>query len=193
MTQMDAVGRYVKEELRPKMFEVLPKVSREEDFVVEAMSTTHVRHRIMEGFNKDLKDYTYKRVSTNPTNLKNKADSLHEKKLAYFQEDRNRKSWNGVITIDGLEYIMRVKPVITEKGCLKCHGDPSHAPRGLVKKYGTESGFGWKEGEVMGVDSVTIPLAVTLEQIRGLPSPRLYSASPASSFSSYRYRALSGV
>ena len=48
MTQMDAVGRYVKEELRPKMFEVLPKVSREEDFVVEAMSTTHVRHRIME-------------------------------------------------------------------------------------------------------------------------------------------------
>ncbi|MBT9536983.1 MAG: DUF3365 domain-containing protein [Nitrospirae bacterium] len=168
MTQMDAVGRYVQEELRPRMFEVLPKVSKEEDFVVEAMSTTHVRQRVMEGFNKDLKDYTYKRVSTNPTNLKNKADSLHEKKLAYFQEDRNRKSWNGVITIDGLEYIMRVKPVITEKGCLKCHGDPSHAPRGLVKKYGTESGFGWKEGEVMGVDSVTIPLAVTLEQIRGI-------------------------
>ncbi len=168
MTQMDAVGRYVKEELRPKMFEVLPKVSKEVDFVVEAMSTTHVRLRIMEGFNKDLKDYTYKRVSANPTNLKNKADSLHEKKIAYFHEDRNRKSWNGVITIDGLKYIMRVKPVITEKGCLKCHGDPSHAPRGFVRKYGTKSGFGWKEGEVMGVDSVTIPLAVTLEQIRSI-------------------------
>ncbi|HWR58655.1 MAG TPA: DUF3365 domain-containing protein, partial [Thermodesulfovibrionales bacterium] len=168
MTQMDAVGRYVREELRPRMFEVLPKVSEEADFIVEAMSTTHVRQRVMEGFNKELKDYTYKRVSTNPTNLKNKADFLHEKKVAYFQEDRNRKSWNGVITIDGLEYLMMVKPVVTEKGCLKCHGDPSHAPRGLVKKYGTQSGFGWKEGEVMGVDSVTIPLAVTLGQIRGI-------------------------
>jgi two-component system NtrC family sensor kinase len=168
MTQMDAVGRYVKEELRPRMFEVLPKVSKEEDFVVEAMSTTHVKQRVMEWFNKDLKDYTYKRVSTNPINMKNKADSLHRKKLAYFQEDRSRKSWNGVITIDGLEYLMMVKPVITEEGCLKCHGDPSHAPRGLVKKYGTKSGFGWKEGDVMGVDSVTIPLAVTLGQIRGI-------------------------
>src|SRR4030067_1247800 len=54
MTQMDAVGRYVKEELRPRMFEVLPKVSEDEDFVVEAMSTTHVRLRVMEEFNKDL-------------------------------------------------------------------------------------------------------------------------------------------
>lgn len=168
MTQMDAVGNYVKEELRPRMFDVLPKASMEDDFVVEAMSTTHVRHKVMEGFNRDLKDYTFKRVSTNPINPKNKADSLHEKKLAYFQEDRDRKSWNGVITIDGLEYIMRVKPVITEKGCLKCHGDPSHAPGGLVKKYGQDRGSGWKEGDVMGVDSVTIPLAVTLGQIRGI-------------------------
>src|SRR3990170_2423568 len=51
MTQMDAVGTYVKEELRPKMFEVLPKLSGDDDFVVEAMSTTHVRQKVMEGFN----------------------------------------------------------------------------------------------------------------------------------------------
>lgn len=168
ITQMDSVGRYVKEELRPRMFEVLPNIYGEVDFVVEAMSTTYVRRAVMERFNEDLKDYTYRRVSTNPINPKNKADSLHEKKIAYFQEDRNRKSWNGVITIDGLEYIMRVEPVITEKGCLKCHGDPSHAPLGLIKKYGGKGGFGWKEGDVVGVNSVTIPLSVALGQIRDI-------------------------
>lgn len=167
MAQMDAVGNYIKEELRPRMFEVLPK-NNEDDFVVEAMSTTHVKLGVMERFNKGLKDYIYKRVSTNPINPRNKADSLHEEKMAYFQEDRNRKWWNGVIKIDGLEYIMRAKPVITERSCLKCHSDPSNAPRGLVRKYGIKSGFGWREGDVMGVDSVTIPLAVTLGQIKSI-------------------------
>ncbi|GFP23975.1 hypothetical protein HKBW3S09_01441, partial [Candidatus Hakubella thermalkaliphila] len=72
------------------------------------MSTTHVRLEVMSRFNKNLPDYTYRRVSTKPLNPRNKADSLHEGKIAYFQEDRNRKSWNGVITIDGLEYIIGI-------------------------------------------------------------------------------------
>lgn len=168
MTKTSAIGSYVNELLRPRMYEIFQDTSYKEDFVIEAMSTTYVRRMIMEKFNQELKDYTFKRVSTNPINPKNKADSLHEKKIAYFQEDRNRKSWNGVITIDGFEYIMRAQPVVTEKDCLICHGDPSDAPLGLVKKYGPERGFGWKEGEVTGVDSVTIPLAAAMGEIKDI-------------------------
>ncbi|MCL4474879.1 MAG: DUF3365 domain-containing protein [Nitrospirae bacterium] len=168
MTQIGAVGDYIKNTLRPKMFEILPHVDKGDEFVVEAMSTTHVTQEVMKRFNTDLKDYVYKRVSNNPLNSKNMADSIHLGMISYFQKNRNQKTQNGIIKIEGEEFLIRARPITAEKGCLKCHGDPSHAPGGLVKKYGTETGFGWREGDVIGVESVTIPLAVTLGQITGI-------------------------
>lgn len=167
LTQIGAVGDYIKHTLRPKMFEVLPFTNTDEGFVVEAMSTTHVTQEVMRRFNSDLKDYVYSRVSDNPLNPKNKADSLHEKMISYFRKNRDQKSWNGIIKIEFEEYLIRIRGITAEKGCLKCHGSPANAPRGVVKKYGTKSGFDWREGDVIGVESVTIPLAVTLGQIKG--------------------------
>lgn len=171
MTQIGALGDYIKNTLRPKMFQVLPDVKGE--FVVEAMSTTHVTQEVMRIFNNNLlKDYFYKRVSDNPLNPKNKADSFHMGMIAYFQQNKDENkggnSWNDVIKIDGQEFIVRVKSIIAEKGCLKCHGDPKYAPKGLIRKYGADGGFGWKTGKVIGVESIAIPLSVTLGQIKGI-------------------------
>ncbi len=166
MAQIGAVGDYIKNTLRPRMFEILPNIK--DEFVVEAMSTTHVTQEVMKRFNNELKDYVYRRVSDNPLNPKNKADSFHKGMITYFQQNKSGNSWNGVIKIEEQEFLIRVKSIIAEKGCLKCHGDPKHAPKGLIRKYGTESGFGWKAGTVIGVESVAIPLSVTLGQIRGI-------------------------
>lgn len=168
MAQITAVGDYIKNTLRPKMFEILPQVAKNDEFVVEAMSTTHVTQEVMRRFNTDLKDYVYRRVSDNPLNPRNMADPFHRKMISYFQENRGLAMWNGVFTERGQEYIIRVRAIVAERGCLKCHGDPEKAPKGLVQKYGTSSGFQWREGEVIGVESVTIPLAVTLGQIKGI-------------------------
>ncbi len=166
MTQINAVGEYIKNTLRPRMFQVFP--ATDDEFIVEAMSTTHVTNEVMKRFNTELKDYIYKRVSNNPLNPKDKADALHENMIAFFQKNKEQKSWNGIIKIRDKEFIMRVRAIVAESGCLACHGDPSKAPRGLVKKYGTNGGFGWKEGDIVGVESVTIPLNVTLGQIKGI-------------------------
>ncbi len=168
MTQIGAVGSYVNEVLRPRMFEILPHLNDQDDFIVEAMSTTHVRHEVMARFNRELKDYVYNRMSLNPLNQVNKADALHEKMILSFQKDPDKTSWNGIVAVKGQEYLVRARPIKAKDGCLKCHGDPMRAPRGLVKKYGTQGGFGWKEGEIMGAESVMIPLAVTLGQIKGI-------------------------
>lgn len=166
MTQIAAVGDYVKSTLRPKMFEILPDIK--DEFVVEAMSTTHVTQEVMKRFNKDLKDYVYRRVSDNPLNPKNKADALHNEMIGFFRQNPERSSWNGIKKIEGMEFLIRVKGIKAEKGCLKCHGNPAQAPKGLVKKYGTKSGFNWQEGGIIGAESVTIPIASTLSQIRGI-------------------------
>lgn len=165
LTQMDAIGDYVNEELRPTLFDFL-RGSEREDFIAEAMSTTFVRLHVMERFRKTFKDYIYKRVSLYPLNPEQKADRLHEVLIARFQDKRDEDSWNGMVVIDGEEFLIRAKPVIVEKGCLICHGRLKDAPRSLIKKYKRDSDFPWKEGDVMGVESVAVPLATTLGRIK---------------------------
>ena len=168
MTKTSAIGSYVREVLRPRMYEILHDTSYKEDFVIEAMSTTYVRLNVMSRVNETLPDYTYRRVSVNPINPSNKADPLHEEKISYFQQNRSREFWNGIVKIEGQEFLMRVKPVIAETECLKCHGDLSEAPTGLIKRYGLKSGFGWRDGDVVGVDSVAIPLAAAMGEIKDI-------------------------
>jgi nitrogen-specific signal transduction histidine kinase/HAMP domain-containing protein len=168
MTQVSAIGDYIKNTLRPRMFEFLKSTDANDAFIVEAMSTTHVTQEVMKRFNADLKDYIYRRVSDNPLNPKDKADSLHEELISKFRKESRQNSWNGIIRIGKEDYIIRAKAIVSDKGCLACHGDPASAPKGLVKKYGTKSGFWWKEGDVVGIESVTIPLSITLGQIKGI-------------------------
>ena len=42
--------------------------------------------------------------------------------------------------------------------CITCHGDPQTAPRDVVDRYGTLGGFGYRNGDVAGVISVSLPL-----------------------------------
>ena len=49
------------------------------------------------------------------------------------------------------------KPVYHKASCISCHGDPAAAPDDVVAIYGRDNGFGFKEGEVAGVISVSLP------------------------------------
>lgn len=167
LVQIDAVGDYVKEELRPAMFNILHG-SKREDFIVEAMSTTHVRFSVMKRFNNELGDYIYRRVSINPLNPKNTADELHRRLIEFFNKNREKTTWNGIINHSGQEYLIRAKPVVVERSCLVCHGKLKDAPRTLIKKYNRTKDLHWNEGDVMGVESVAVPLATTLGEIKGI-------------------------
>lgn len=59
MTQVKAVGGYVRETLRPTIFSTLARFDAKDKFIVEAMSTTHVSLKVMERFNKDLEGYIF--------------------------------------------------------------------------------------------------------------------------------------
>lgn len=167
LAQIDAVGDYVKEELRPAMFNILND-EKKEDFIIEAMSTTHVRFSVMRRFNKELGDYIYNRVSIDPLNPKNRADELHQRLIEFFNKNREVTVWNGIIKQDGQEYLIRAKPVFVEKGCLICHGRLKDAPKALIRKYNRSRDLNWKEGDIIGVESVRVPLAATLGEIKGI-------------------------
>ena len=49
------------------------------------------------------------------------------------------------------------KAVYHGESCISCHGDPAKAPVDVISRYGDKNGFGFIEGDLAGVISVTIP------------------------------------
>lgn len=54
-------------------------------------------------------------------------------------------------------------PVYHKASCITCHGSPSDAPKDVLQVYGGERGFGFEEGDVAGVISVTLPKKTLLQ------------------------------
>lgn len=85
-------------------------------------------------------------------NPANKPDDFELSAINLFKKDKNLKN---VEKFEGGFYRF-VKPLVTEKGCLKCHGNPEDAPKEVIEKYGYKA-FGYKEGDIRGIITVNIP------------------------------------
>ena len=55
---------------------------------------------------------------------------------------------------------------VTDQSCLACHSTPAAAPPTMVDLYGTANGFGWKLGETVGAQIVSVPMRVPLDRAR---------------------------
>jgi len=166
MTQVEAIGGYVSETLRPKMFEILSKNHSIDNFIIEAMSTTHVNLQVIKRFNKDLPQYVYKRVSDRPINSENRADDFHMGMMEYFGKNPEQKKWQGIVKLNGEESMVYARPIMSNESCLKCHGDKKRIPKLLLVRYGALGSFGWKEGVLVGIESIHIPLSLALADVR---------------------------
>ena len=63
------------------------------------------------------------------------------------------------------------RPLVNKPACLECHDTAATAPASMVALYGSDNGFGWKSGEVIGAQIVSVPMsasAVRAEHIRKL-------------------------
>ncbi len=160
------MGGYVSETLRPKMFEILSKTHSVDNFIIEAMSTTHVNLQVIKRFNKNLPQYIYKRVSDRPINFENRADDFHMGMMEYFGKNPGQKKWQGIVKLNGQESLVYVRPIMSNESCLKCHGDKERIPKRLLAKYGALGSFGWKQGVLVGVESIHVPLSLALADVR---------------------------
>jgi PAS domain S-box-containing protein len=160
---IDAIMEYIKDELRPKMFELLPR----DEFVREAMSTSFVNKGVMSRFSKLFPDYVYRRVAVNPMNPQNRADALEAKFIREFSANReNGLDWKGTVSRQGRRYFIHLKGVVMEKQCAVCHGAPSDSPQSLLDRYGGLQGHNWRVGDVVGLESIAIPIDSTFFRIR---------------------------
>lgn len=160
LREAEAIRSYVKEDLRPKMVEL----HGQDAFIIEAMSSTYISTTIMKRFAQAMPDHTYRRVSRNPHNRRNMADSFEENMFEWFEEDKDRSFWQGIVTKNDESYFISMVPDYFTESCIRCHGKPDDAPDSLLDRYGRERGFGFKAGDLGGINSVAIPVSASLRE-----------------------------
>jgi protein-histidine pros-kinase len=110
-----------------------------------------------------LPDYTYREPTLNPTNLNDRAIDWEADIINGFRDDASKAET--MITRDTLggQFLVLARPLkIGSQACLSCHSTPEAAPATMVALYGSQNGFGWKQGEIVGAQVVSIPLGVPL-------------------------------
>jgi len=163
---MDGVGEYVNQTLKPTVFSMLPELQDNPHlFVSEILSTSRIRNIIMEKSGHGVVNFAYKRLSQNPRNPVNQLDKNFFPILSFFEEKKAIKQWQGINSINGKKNLIIARSVYVTSDCLRCHGVPEMAPRGVIAKYGDKAGFGFKEGDIMGMELVAIPMDIVLNEI----------------------------
>jgi Protein of unknown function (DUF3365) len=95
----------------------------------------------------------FRMTSTNVMNPNNKPDEFEQRALAAIRDHRLTEYHE--LTPGGYRY---ARTLIHKASCIACHGDPAAAPMDVKVRYGTEHGFGFKEGDVAGIISVRLPV-----------------------------------
>lgn len=105
-------------------------------------------------------DYTYKEAALNPTNPRDRAEDWEADIINAFRANPDLKSLTGQRSSMTGPALFVASPIVAIPACLSCHGAPAAAPRGMLALYGSNNGFGWKNGEVVGAEIVAVPTAV---------------------------------
>lgn len=112
----------------------------------------------------DFPDYSYREPTLNPTNPADKAQPWEADIIQVFRNDSNLKELvteRNTVTGPILSFS---RPIRAEKDCLVCHSTPSVAPASMIELYGPDHGFGWKLGDVVAAQVVSVPEQVALDR-----------------------------
>jgi len=107
-------------------------------------------------------EYTYKAATLNPTNLADRAVDWESDVISTFRNDARRTELVGQRATATGESLYLANPIRTDATCLGCHSTPAAAPATMVQMYGPDHGFGWRVGEIVGAQIVSVPMSVPL-------------------------------
>ncbi len=112
---------------------------------------------------KSFPDYTYKEATLNPTNLTDRATDWEADIVNHFRNNPGDSEVVGERDSAVGPTLYLARPIGVEKGCLTCHSQPSVAPTAMVKRYGSQNGFGWQPNEIVAAQIISIPMSVPIE------------------------------
>jgi HAMP domain-containing protein len=109
---------------------------------------------------KSYPDYTYKETASNPTNPADRPTDWEADIINELRDHPGETEAFGVRTSAMGQSLYIAHPIHAMQDCLQCHGSLSSAPKSMVVLYGSANGFGWKRGDVIGAQIVSVPMSV---------------------------------
>jgi len=107
-------------------------------------------------------DFAYKEAALNPTNPRDRTVDWEADIVNEFQKDASKTELIGRReTPLGLSLFISTPIKVDDASCLQCHSTPDKAPPGMIKLYGSANGFGWKSGDIVGAQFISVPASVT--------------------------------
>ncbi len=157
---VDSIQNYVRDILRPAMYERLPS-----SFIIQAMSSSYISRKIMAPVNAPGDGTIYRRVAIGARNPQYEANDYERQLIDEFRRSGQEGFWQGYRTMNGETYYVMARPVRFVAECMYCHGRPEDAPAELLAKYG-QKGFGKEPGTIAGVDFVGTSVPKSIGRVR---------------------------
>lgn len=157
MDSMDAVRQYTSNHIDPI---ISPLNQGSSQFLPESIpffSSQRVFAYLKA--NPNYEKYSYREAALNPTNPLDQADPLETQLIRTFRADADLTVLTGIRqTAEGSSHYVARPIRVSDQKCLACHSSHQAAPKSLVATYGSENGFSWRLGEVVGAQIVSVPI-----------------------------------
>jgi protein-histidine pros-kinase len=111
-------------------------------------------------------DYTYHEATLNPTNLSHRAVDWEVDVIGYFRDHPEQKQFIGEREAATGLTLYLATPITASAPCLECHSTAAAAPAAMIATYGSNNGFGWKQGAIVAAQIVSVPMSLPLENAR---------------------------
>jgi len=153
-----ATREYTEKEIEPLLVDH-PRFSTEFlPQIIPFYSATQIFNRLR----KDYPDYNYKEAALNPSNPRDRAVEWEADLINYFRNHAGEKELVGERETPTGRSLYLAHAISANDDCLGCHGEVDKAMPTVVKTYGSVNGYGWKPGEVIGAQIVSVPMTVPL-------------------------------
>ena len=107
-------------------------------------------------------DYVLREAALNPTNLDDRATEWEADLINFFRNNPSQTQHVGERSTPTGPVLYVATPIVAESGCLQCHSQPSVAPKAMIRHYGPDHGFGWKQNDIVGAQIVSVPMSVPI-------------------------------
>ena len=116
-------------------------------------------------------DYMYREAALNPTNPQDRASDWEADMINEFRAHPGKEEISMERSTPTGPMLELARPLVNKPACLECHDTAADAPASMIALYGSQNGFGWKPGEVIGAQIVSVPMTestIRAAQIRKL-------------------------
>lgn len=157
--------KYTSEQIAPIL---KPLIARQ--FYAQSVSA-YAAKRNFDVIHAKFPDYMYREAALNPTNPEDRASDWEADIINDFRAHPDKDEISLERSTPSGPILELARPLVNKPACMECHDRATNAPASMLAIYGNQNGFGWKPGEIIGAQIVSVPLqesSMRAAQIRKL-------------------------